>query len=192
MELGYAAILLRGVRWGKGDLRLIDRATRRVMRQCQNHKYGAALEKLYLPRRQGGRGLQSVELMWEREVASVAQYLGSSPDPQVQGVMRLQARLTRAGKYSYIAEAQQVLDQYDLGVTLAPLAVPGEETEEAQNPRDLAKAIKEAQLEQLEKRLLAKKIHGVHAAQTRGPRVDQQATNAWLRNGLLQGQTEAI
>ena len=47
-------------------------------------------------------------------------------------------------------------------------------------------------MDELEKRLLAKKIHGVHAAQTRGPRVDQLATNAWLRDGLLQGQTEAI
>ena len=76
----------------------MDRATRKVMRWCQNHKYVAALEKLYLPRSQGGRGLQSVELMWEREVASVAQYLGNSPDPQVQGAMQLQARLTKDGE----------------------------------------------------------------------------------------------
>ena len=191
----WSAAVLRyffgAVRWGKGDLRGMDRATRKIMRRCQNHRYGAALEKLYLPRSQGGRGLQSVELMWEREVASVGQYLGNSPDPQVQGTMRLQARLAHDGKYSYIAEAQQVLDRYDVGVTLAPLAAPEETVDDPQNPKGLANTIKAAQMDELEKKLLAKKIHGVHATQTRGPRVDQLATNAWLRDGLLKGQTEA-
>ena len=133
----WSAAVLRyffwAVRWGKGDFRGMDRAARRIMRRCQNHKYGAALQKLYLPRSLGGRRLQSMELMWEREVASVGQYLGNSPDPQVQGAMRLQARLAHDGKNSYIAEAQQVLDRYDLGVTLAPLAAP-EEAIEPQGP----------------------------------------------------------
>ena len=106
----------------------MDRATRKVVRRCQNHKYRAALEKLYIcpqePRWQ--RAPECRTNVGERSSLSREQ-----PGPSDQGAMRLQARLTKMGKYSYVSEAQQALDKYDLGVTLAPLVAPGEETETA-------------------------------------------------------------
>ncbi len=46
-------------------------------------------EKLYLPVEEGGKGLKSLTLSWEKEVVSVATYLLMSEHEQVQGAVRL-------------------------------------------------------------------------------------------------------
>ena len=60
--------------WTKGDLVALDRKTRSVIRQYKGNHLLAALERLYLPRRQGGRGLVSLQWSWEREVVSTWMY----------------------------------------------------------------------------------------------------------------------
>lgn len=53
------------VRWTKSGLVRLDRATRRVLRRGQMHQANPSLERLYLHRRKGGRGLVSVDATWE-------------------------------------------------------------------------------------------------------------------------------
>ena len=85
------------------------------MRKHQCHQYGAAVEQLYLPRREGGRGLQNVLNVWEQEAVSTACYLVTSDDPNIQGVVREQfKRKRRGGMYRIIAAAQKVITRYNL------------------------------------------------------------------------------
>ena len=50
---------------------ILDRDTRSVLRGFQSHHRNAALERVYLPRREGGRGLHRLSHIWEREVVSL-------------------------------------------------------------------------------------------------------------------------
>ena len=65
------------------------------MRKSKCHQYGAAKGRLYIPHRDGGRGLLSVVHVYEREVVSTAMYLCLNHDPQLQAV--LQHQLTLSG-----------------------------------------------------------------------------------------------
>ena len=47
----------------------------------------ASVDRMYLPRRMGGRGLQRVESVWEQETVSAALYVLRSKEPQVQGAV---------------------------------------------------------------------------------------------------------
>ena len=54
---------------------ILDRDTRSVLRGFQSHHRNAALEQVYLPRREGGRGLHRLSHVSEREVVSAALYV---------------------------------------------------------------------------------------------------------------------
>ena len=70
------------IRGSRRALLKLDRKTRKTMRQNKCHHRNASLQRLYLSRDEGGRGLQSVTMMWEREIVSVT-YLLASRDPKV-------------------------------------------------------------------------------------------------------------
>ena len=80
------------------------------MKQCGSHHANASVARLYIPRKARGRGLQSVQTTWEREVVSSGAYLMQSTDPQVQGVMKLQRELRDMGKYSFVGSADLFLE----------------------------------------------------------------------------------
>ena len=56
---------------------------------CKAHGHKSSYNRLYLSRKEGSRGLISVELMWEREVVSAATYLRDKEDRQVKGMRAL-------------------------------------------------------------------------------------------------------
>lgn len=74
------------MRWSKRKHVQMDR------KSTKTHHVDVSLERLYLPRG-GGRRLQSLELLWEREVARCVTYLFKAEDTQVQRVMQFQGVL---------------------------------------------------------------------------------------------------
>ncbi len=74
----------------------------------------AALERLYLPRSEGGRGAKQI---WVREVVGAVRYLQLSEDPQVRMAMRLQTELAGMGYRSIVKTALRVLKKYELHET---------------------------------------------------------------------------
>ncbi len=68
------------VRWYGTDLVRLDRATRRIMRHQGAHQYSSAIERVNMPRSNGGRGIHGALLTWEKEVVLVAMYLMTARD----------------------------------------------------------------------------------------------------------------
>jgi len=64
------------VKWPEGELERLDQLTRRALRRHKAHHTGASLERLYLSRHSGGRGLVNLRDTWEREDVSSVLYLG--------------------------------------------------------------------------------------------------------------------
>ncbi len=63
------------VRWYGTDLVRLDRVTRR----------SSAIERVNMPRSNGGRGIHGALLTWEKEVVSVTMYLMTARDELVRG-----------------------------------------------------------------------------------------------------------
>ncbi len=177
------------VDWGESGASKLDTATRRILKACKAHHKGSAVERLYIPRKEGGRGLQSVEHVVERETVSAALYLVGSKDRQVQGAVRLQRELEAMGETPLITRAKEVLEGY--GVALG--ALEPEETGQARMPAATLKELDRRQKEKLhERQLIHKKMHGRQARLRASPGVDTEATNRWLSEGKLNAETEMI
>ena len=147
------------VKWGKKYLLSLDRKTRSVIRQHGGHYYGASLERLYLPRAEGGRGLTSLAHTWEREVVSAAAYLMRAKDKHLEAVRIHQLWLANNNKHSNVKDAQEVLNHYELSDLL-------ENTEGSNVSTKRATAlVKTAQFEAMSETLAVKKIHGVFYTQ---------------------------
>ena len=101
----------------------MDQRTRKAMRQCQADCSRASKHRPYIERKDGGRGLQSVEMVWE----------GHNNDPQVQGAFAFYQAQERAGEYGVVGEARNILDKYNLDPQHITTELPGE----VANPRAL-------------------------------------------------------
>ncbi len=158
------------VDWGESGASKLDTATRRILKACKAHHKGSAVERLYIPRKESGRGLQSVEHVVERETVSAALYLVGSKDRQVQGAVRLQRELEAMGETPLITRAKEVLEGY--GVALG--ALEPEETGQARMPAATLKELDRRQKEKLhERQLIDKRMHGRQARLRASPGVQQ-------------------
>ncbi len=77
-------------KWSNRELRKLDKTTKRVMRQFRCHQYGSSVERVHLPRSEGGRGVSSLEHVYEREVLSTTAYLCGSDEPHLKEVVQHQ------------------------------------------------------------------------------------------------------
>ena len=177
------------LKWTRTELGSLDRKTRAVLRQCGCHQYGASVERLYLPRGTGGRGIHSLLSVRERELVSMATYLTGSDDPLLQAVVKHQLFLTSRGKYSVLEEARQILEQLPgLEMTSTGVRHDGEPI----RPRKAAAMLKAAQYDALQEKLERKTIHGVFYKQCQKEGWDTPGSHLWLRSGKIQGKTEGL
>ncbi len=201
------------VDWSETEVKRLDVETRKILKQYKCHYLPASPEKLYLPTQvsnpggaeiafnsrglsmqEGGRGLMSVALTWEREVMSVASYLLASEDGQVQGAVsflkELAKRSGRNQRKGILREAKRIREKYHLQDELLPLSHP-EEANAAQH-KNLLRKLEKAQIEALVAKLVGKVFNGPHARQVRERGVDVKATHCWLREGKLKPETESV
>ncbi len=172
------------VDWGETGMSKVDVCTRKVLRATKSHHKCSAIERLYLPRKMGGRGLQNLEQMKEREVVSAALYARGSSDVQVIGAMRLQRELEYMGENTLMTRAKAALRKYEIPTS----SLEWNRTEEETCPRkSLLRRLTEKQTEKLEWR--GKAIHGRFKRELERPGTDREATHRWL---TLQPETEMI
>ncbi len=172
------------------EVKQLDVRARGIMRHHKAHYVQAAPEKLYLPVEEGGRGLRSIELTWEREVASAASYLLASKDKQVQGAVSFLRFLQLVREEGLLHQAEEVRQKYELPENLLPIHCPSSASD-AQHKALLAE-LSRAQKGRLVERLTQKVHHGPHARETRKQGVDKKATYAWVKEGKLTPTTEAL
>ena len=102
------------IEWPKAELRAIDRKARKIITKHQGHHRCAAVERLHLPRNKGGRGLQSIEKVWEREQISIVIYLGKTNNIWLQAVLRHWVERCRSEAKNPLATSRLTLQQYDI------------------------------------------------------------------------------
>jgi len=79
----YAAGIIR---WSVNDLKSMDRKTRKLLTIHRGLHPRSDVDRLYLPRKMGGRGLKSVEDVVNEEKCSLSYYLSRSQEPFLKAV----------------------------------------------------------------------------------------------------------
>ena len=74
--------------WTKEELRKIDRKTRKILTMNRMLHPQSDVDRLYIPRKEGGRGLLGVEDCVQIEVESLAKYVSASDELLLQAVSK--------------------------------------------------------------------------------------------------------
>ena len=169
----------------------LDRLTRRILRRFKRHHPSAAIERLYLSRMNGGRGLVNIYHAWEREVVASELYLVNAvEDELLQAVVRHHLFLVSKGRHSNLETACNILRQYDVFTDLEERVRSGESIP---TTREGILQLKAAQVVKLVGTLTAKPIHKVFYQQASAAEgVDTEGTFAWLSDGRLRAETEGL
>ncbi|XP_063967036.1 uncharacterized protein LOC135156948 [Lytechinus pictus] len=162
------------VNWRLADICGLDVMTRKQLTMHRLHHPKAAIERLYLPRDLGGRGLQQIEMVWNMEATNLANYLSNPPD--ILTSISLDYDKCQA-IYSINKQASILLAQHRL-------TLPYGEKEKARLKCSFHKKLQE--------QLKSKRLHGHHEKQTHREFVDQKDTHQWLKSAGLRGETEGF
>ena len=100
------------VQWKLDDLRKLDRKTRKLLTLHGAHHPKADVERLYLPRVEGGRGLLELEESYKLELIGLAQYLKANQSDTFTDII-LSHDLTKK-KYSITGACNKFLNELDI------------------------------------------------------------------------------
>jgi len=74
------------VNWPQEELQNLDRKTRKLLTIHEQHHPKTDLDRLYVPRKQGGRCLMQLEAAHSVEITKLLEYVGRKEDPLIQVV----------------------------------------------------------------------------------------------------------
>ncbi len=178
---------LAAVRWSKRELISLDRAVRRRFRATSSCHRNSAVERFHIARKEGGRGIGSALLVYEREQVSAAIYLVKTKDELLETVVSHQMSMPR--KYpTVLSEATKVLEKYDLGFEISS------ESSECNKltPKTAAMMVKSAQHERMVERWRGKKLHGPFRKTIESKGIDRRGSFLWLTKGRFSARSEAL
>jgi len=164
------------VEWTKAEVSQFDVMLRKILTAANSHHPRAAIERLYLPRRVGGRGIVNIEHIYQRRVVMLSYHLQTSQDPLVKACYQLVS--TFPPRKSLISKADEIV---------AALAV---DKPLGSTPGKLREALCAAQREQLLTQLCAKPLHGKFINWVRSDHINTAQSFRWL-GGSLHGESES-
>jgi hypothetical protein len=98
------------INWRTEDIKKIDRKTRKILTMYKVHHPKADIDRLYVKRKEGGRGLVQVEAAYKAEITSIAEYLNTnykvdqflniiksyeSTQPNINSIINTAAKITK-------------------------------------------------------------------------------------------------
>ena len=66
------------INWRTEEIKIIDRKTRKILTMYKVHHPKADIDRLYVKRKEGGRGLVQVEGAYKAEITNIAEYLNTN------------------------------------------------------------------------------------------------------------------
>jgi hypothetical protein len=97
------------INWRLEEIKQIDRKTRKMQTMYKMHHPKAEIDRLYVKRKEGGRGLVQIEAAYKTEIINIAEYLNTkykgsqfvnivknneSTQPNINSIVKLEAKIT--------------------------------------------------------------------------------------------------
>lgn len=171
------------INWTLNDLRRMDRKTRKMLTMYSMHHPKADIERLYLPRREGGRGLLQLELSYKLTTIGLDKYLSEKDDIYIKAVHQHE---NEKKKYSVVKEARKYKKD------IVETEVGDNDGTLTERVRKFKQHVKKHYHEEMQQRWQDKPMHGQYAARLKKADTDIDCTNNWLRSSQLKGETEGF
>jgi len=145
------------------------------------HHPKSDVDRLYIPRSRGGRGMIQLELSYKTSTIGLCKYLESTQDWMLK-LVNLHEQNKKL--HSVTKESHKFSRELDLDLQNDEEVIP---TIIAKKTKQKAK---ELGLKQIAKRWEEKPLHGKFVTRSKNADVDELATHQWLRSSGLKGETE--
>ncbi|XP_071795627.1 uncharacterized protein [Asterias amurensis] len=162
----------------------MDAKTRKIMTMNRMHHPKADIDRMYLPRSTGGRGLIQLELTFKTSTIGLDAYLTKTNDPLLQIVKQHD---DKKKLYSIKKEAVKFKRELDYSEI-----TPSDNEATTIYTKRVKKTAKTKGHEQLQKTWEDKVMHGKYPKRTKEADVDQLKTHQWLKNTGLKAETEGL
>ncbi|EEB19129.1 reverse transcriptase, putative [Pediculus humanus corporis] len=165
------------VDWTKEEITHLDRRTRKILTMNGALHPKADVDRLYVSRKDGGRGLRQIEAAYQNAIIGMGKYIESHrEDPILAQVIHAEEKTTKKG---VLKRAKQIVQENK----------ENEIMEEGQLATYNSKA-------QSQKKLIGKweqkKLHGQYLKRINAEDINKKSTHNWLRRGKLKIETEAF
>ena len=172
------------INWNLPDLQRMDRKTRKLLTANKMLHPKSDVDRLYMPRSMGGRGLIQIELSYKTTTVGMKEYLECCNDWMLRLVYQHESTKKL---HATIKEAEKFLNE--LNVTQNPIYEDLPATKLAKRLKTVAKRNGQKQLAE---RWSQKSLHGQYVLRSQNADVDQEATHQWLRSSGLKAETEGF
>ena len=161
--------------WLKSEIEKLDRKTRKILTMNGMHHPRADVDRLYIKRKDGGRGLLELQSLHQQSILSLAEYIRTEDGRLIQ-MVRKNDDLKR--KFSLQKEANKIQIKYKL-ITLP------------ENKNLICQLKKSLENEKMSK-IANKPLHGKFFKHLEGAHINKELSVKWLTNGRLKGETESL
>ena len=159
------------------DIKKLETKTRKLLTMYRIHHPKANVDRLYLPRSEGGRGLIQIELTYKITTAGLETYLEECKDSMMKLVLEHEKKKRL---YSVTKEATKFLQE--LGIDQTQDKETDSVTKKAKEIKNL---VKKQGKEQIRIRWEQKPLHDQYLKRVKRPDVDEMETHKWLKNSGL-------
>ncbi|CAH2018627.1 unnamed protein product [Acanthoscelides obtectus] len=165
------------INWTLDDIRQMDRKTRKLMTTHNILHPKADIDRLYVPRKKGGRGLKQIEETYNNTIFSVGQYIQTRSEQDRLLQMLLAHDNRKPTNRSIVKRSNKIkLEAAEAGHTVE------------RGNRSIKLYLKQC----VEEKWRSKPLHGQHIRQMEELPVDLRLSFGWLQYGDLKGETESL
>ena len=172
------------INWTVEDLKKLDRKTRKLLTMGKMHHPKADKDRLYLPRKSGGRGLIQIKRAYKTTTIGLNAYINNTGD-KLLGIVRDHDKIRNTKSLHY--EAKKFEKEFDMPTTTIML----NETV-IEYARRIKRKTKDLALEQLQNVWKEKPLHGQYPKRLHDNDVNEIETNKWLSTSGLKSETEGF
>ena len=171
------------VNWTLSDIKKMDTRIRKLMTCNRMHHPKADIDRLYIPRTEGGRRMIQLELSLKTTTIGIQKYLETTKDWMLQLVhIHEQSKKFHSIKKESTKFAKELNIETTIGAEL-PCTLQA---------KNLKKRAKQKGLKKIKERWEGKPLHGQYPKCSKQADVDQEKTHHWLRGMGLKAETEGF
>ena len=178
------------IKWSLTDIRRIDGKIRKLLTSFRMHHPKSDVDRIYLARKTGGRGLIQLEQSFKTSLIGLEKYLQSSNDAYLKAVLEHE----NSKDISFTKLSQEFKRTLEIQNENIPRS--GQEISDPIKPTIAAKQIKQqsknAHTKLLEENWKSKPLHGKYPERFSQADIDPTLTHQWLQGTGLKAETEGF
>ena len=170
------------VNWTSAEIKKLDVKTRKLLTIHRAHHPKADVDRLYIKRSEGGRGLLQIEMLHKSELIGMDEYFSKNKDWMIECVRSHDKNKKR---YSISQKAREFTKDlrcdFDKNISSATMAAKAKK-----------QSFKKIALKQLQENWTRKPLHGKFAQRSQAADINKDHTFMWLKSSSLKAETEGF